>query len=78
MKKNETQTPAPLQRWITEELELASKQGIPAAVNGILYNSRENSSLPILLEHETYMEDFINDDYGNIVQINFDRIRHLS
>lgn len=77
MKSTKNSVQAPSQNWITEEMELASKQGIPASINGICYNSWEGSSIPILLEQGFYMEDFINDDYGNIVQVNFDRIRHL-
>ena len=36
----------------------------------------DGAHIPLLLEQGTYMEVFVNDEYGNIVRINFDRIRH--
>lgn len=76
MKRNTKKRQPLAQNWITEEIELANRQGIPASVNGIPYDGTEETSLPLLLEQGSYMEDFVNDERGNIIQINFDRVRH--
>lgn len=76
MKTEKAKEPSLAQNWIAEEIELAHRQGIPASINGVLYGSEADTSIPVMLEQGTYMEDFVNDECGNIVQINFDRIRH--
>lgn len=63
--------------WIHDEIRRAEDSGIPTSVNGVPYHSSDSGSPPVFAENDVYMEDFINDDDGRIVQVNFEQIRHF-
>lgn len=78
MNRDKELTAAVSESWIAEELEQANRQGIPASINGVLYDGKRGVPPPLMFEQGSYMEDFVNDESGNIIQINFDRVRHLN
>lgn len=63
--------------WMLHELEQAGKTGIPIIVNGETYSGPAKRNILTVCEGTTYMEDYIADTEGRIIQINFDQIRHL-
>ena len=63
--------------WMLHELEQAGKTGIPIIVNGETYSGSAERKIITVCEGTTYMEDYIADTEGRIIQINFDQIRHL-
>lgn len=63
--------------WMLHELEQAGKTGIPIIVNGEAYSGSPERNILTIREGVTYMEDYIADTEGRIVQINFEQIRHL-
>ena len=74
-KREEKETPD--NAWVEKELVRASESGIPAYVDGVPYHEIPENSLPLVLENGIFMEDYLNDESGTIIQINFERIRHL-
>ena len=63
--------------WLLHELEQSGKTGIPVIVNGEAYSGSAKRNILTVQEGATYMEDYIADTEGRIVQISFDQIRHL-
>lgn len=61
-------------KWIMEEIRRAIAGGISVRVDGIC--SIEAVGAPSELQEEiTYMEDYIGDDSGKIIEISFSRVR---
>ena len=55
--------------WISNEIDMAEKYGIPVHVQGVRYTSDESEKLYAVLENAVYM-----DESGRITQINFDKV----
>lgn len=60
--------------WVLEEIEQAALKGISSKVDGVYYDISNPPKLPKLREEESYMEEFIGDDTGKIVEITFHKI----
>ncbi len=63
--------------WIRGEIRKAEKKGIHVNVCGVRYSSDDTGKLYQVLEDAVYMEDYLCDEEGRIVQINFDKINQL-
>ena len=63
--------------WIHDEIKRAANSGIPTSVNGVPYDYSNPGIPPVFAENGVYMEDFINDEHGRIVQVNFEHIRRF-
>lgn len=63
--------------WIISEICEAEKNGIQVNVCGIRYSSDDSQELYQVLEDAAYMEDYLSDEEGHIIQINFDKINQL-
>lgn len=61
--------------WVLNEIEQAAQKGISSKVDGIYYDVSNPPKLPRLREEESYMEEFIGDDTGKIIEIIFHKIR---
>lgn len=69
--------------WMLKELERAKQAGIPIVLNGEEVEKNQEPKWLLVREDSnyeasTYMEDFVSDAQGRIVQIHFDRVRYLS
>lgn len=60
--------------WISDEIDMAEKYGIPVRVEGVQYSSQENEELYRVLEDAVYMKEYLGDESGRITQINFDKV----
>ena len=60
--------------WIRGEIKEAEKYGIVVNVEGVSYSSDETRDLFCVLEDAVYMKEYLGDEEGRIIQINFDRI----
>ena len=60
--------------WISNEIDMAEKYGIPVMVQGIFYSSDDSAKLFNVLEDAVYMKEYLGDDNGRITQINFNRV----
>lgn len=63
--------------WMLKELGEAKKKGIPAIVNGKEFFYPERKKTGFVCENAVYMEDYIADSQGRIIQIHFNKIRDL-
>ncbi len=63
--------------WIRSEICEAEKKGIHVNVCGVRYSSDDSQELYKVLEDAVYMEDYLCDEEGRIIQINFDKINQL-
>lgn len=62
--------------WVLEEIQRAIVRGISVRVDGICsLESVENTSR--VHEEVTYMEDYIGDEEGRIIEISFSRVKVL-
>ena len=63
-------------KWIFTEFNQAKSRGLFVMINGIYCNSQEEANhLLLVREEESYMEDYMGDDKGNIIGIAFDRVK---
>ena len=63
-------------KWIFTEINQAKSRGLSVMINGIYCNNQEEiDNLLLIREEESYMEDYVGDDKGNIIGIAFDRIK---
>lgn len=60
--------------WISNEIDMAEKYGIPVHVQGVRYTSDESEKLYAVLENAVYMKEYLGDETGRITQINFDKV----
>ncbi|MBE5928143.1 MAG: hypothetical protein E7267_02035 [Lachnospiraceae bacterium] len=60
--------------WISDEIKYAEKNGIMVSVCGEYYSSYNVKDLMYVLEEGIYMKDYLSDNEGRIVQINFNKI----
>lgn len=60
--------------WISGEIKEAEKYGIVVNVEGVSYSSDETKDLFYVLEDAVYMKEYLGDEEGRIIQINFDKI----
>ena len=61
--------------WIRQEMEAAEQCGISVEVDGVRYTSRDNGELLRVLEDAPYMKEYLDDERGKIIQINFNPIK---
>lgn len=59
--------------WVKKEIQNALDKGIPVTIDGEAYIQAEED-LSLVAENGCYMTDYISDDTGKIVQINFEQI----
>ncbi|MEG1458922.1 MAG: hypothetical protein RR056_02555 [Acetivibrio sp.] len=64
--------------WVLEEMQSALEKGILVQVDGRYYNGYNSGRFPVLEEEETYMEDYLEDDKGKIIEIIFDRVKIIN
>lgn len=63
-------------KWVLQEIKKARAQGMQVIIDGVYCKSlEEEKSLLVIREEETFMQDYIGDDKGNIVGIAFDKIK---
>ncbi|MSS62898.1 hypothetical protein [Velocimicrobium porci] len=63
-------------KWILQEIKKARAQGMEVMIDGIYCkNPEEEKTLLVVREEETFMQDYIGDDNGNIIGIAFDKIK---
>ncbi len=60
--------------WISSEIDMAERYGIPVCVEGIHYSSKENDELYKVLEDGVYMKEYLGDESGRITRINFNKV----
>lgn len=60
--------------WISDEIDMAEKYGIPVRVEGVQISSQESEKLYKVLEDAVYMKEYLGDESGRITQINFDKV----
>ena len=60
--------------WLYLLCDEAKKRGLKVAVNGVNYSGLSKEKLQMFLEESPYMMDFVGDERGHIVAINFDKI----
>lgn len=61
-------------RWIMEEIQRAIVKGISVRVDGS-YSISSIEPRGGVQEDVTYMEDYIGDDSGKIIEISFSRVK---
>lgn len=61
-------------RWIMEEIQRAIVRGISVRVDGVCSIEAMGAASGVQ-EDVTYMEDYIGDDSGKIIEISFSRVR---
>lgn len=59
--------------WVREEMQNALHRGIRVSIGGKYY-VKEDENLSVIAENGCYMADYISDENGKIVQINFEQI----
>lgn len=59
--------------WIHDEIRNARHRGIRVTISEKSYADLEKE-LSVVEEDGCYMKDYISDESGNIVQINFERV----
>lgn len=59
--------------WVRHEIQSALHRGIRVSIGGKYY-VKEDENLSIVAENGSYMTDYISDESGKIVQINFEQI----
>ena len=60
--------------WISNEIDMAEKYGLPVQVQGVRYSSNDGEKLYAVLENAVYMKEYLGDESGRITQINFDKV----
>lgn len=60
--------------WVMEEVQRALARGISVRIEGICSMEAVNASSGAQ-EEVTYMEDYIGDDSGKIIEISFSRVK---
>ena len=72
--KKSSKTKESIYHWISDEIRNAEKYGISVNVGGVNYTSDNDNELLLVLEDAIYMKEYLSDDSGKIVQINFDKV----
>ena len=63
-------------KWIFTEFNQAKSRGLFVMIDGTYCNSQEEvDHLLLIREEESYMEDYMGDDKGNIIGIAFDKVK---
>lgn len=60
--------------WVIHKMEEAKKRGLKVSVNGVNYSELPKEKLQLFLEESPYMMDFVGDENGHIIAVNFDKI----
>lgn len=60
--------------WLVSEIEEAENSGVEVRVDGIHYSLDNVDKLKQVMENNYYMKSYTGDEYGRIVQIDFERI----
>ncbi len=62
--------------WITERIKNAKEKGIAVFVDGVSYDQIPKDKIPFVFEEDFYMMDFMGDENGHIVEMNFNKVRY--
>lgn len=60
--------------WIKRKIENAHRDGILVRVEGLQCPEGEGKHLALIKEEADYMSDYITDESGKIIEIDFNRI----
>lgn len=60
--------------WLVSEIKEAENSGVEVRVDGIHYSLDNVDKLKQVMENNYYMKSYTGDEYGRIVQIDFERI----
>lgn len=61
-------------QWIMEEIQRAIVRGISVRIDGIC-SIESVKNIAAVEEEITYMEDYIGDEEGRIIEISFSRVK---
>lgn len=62
--------------WIVSEISHARSRGLFVMIDGIYCENQEQADHMLLIkEEESYMQDYMGDDKGNIIGIAFDKVK---
>lgn len=73
---NRTKDKGELIEWMVYEIDQAASKKVPLQIEGTYYRSSGDWHPPLLKEKETYMEDYVGDDAGKIVEIIFNKVKY--
>ena len=60
--------------WLLSEIKEAQVTGVPVAVDGKRYSLHNAEELKQVMENHYYMKSYTGDEFGKIIQIDFDHI----
>lgn len=60
--------------WILAEASRWSLCGVEVKIDGVFYTGKNSEIIEHVREDNYYMEDYISDDHGKIVQVEFNRL----
>ncbi len=60
--------------WLISELHTAQAKGVPVTIDGKFYSLHEAQELKNVMENHYYMKSYTGNEFGKIVQIDFDHI----
>lgn len=61
-------------KWILKEMKKAKQKGIDIIIDGKPYNFETKEKAKSVLESSVYMEDFVLNKEGKVVEIAFNKI----
>lgn len=60
--------------WILDEAVKWSLFGVKVKIDGQFYSGRDSEIIENVKENNYYMENYVSDNNGKIVQVEFDRL----
>lgn len=60
--------------WILAEASKWSFYGVEVKIDGMFYTGESSEVIDHVREDNYYMEDYVSDDKGKIVQVEFNRL----
>lgn len=60
--------------WILDEAVKWSLFGVKVKIDGQFYSGRDSEIIENVKENNYYMENYVSDSNGKIVQVEFDRL----
>jgi len=61
-------------QWMKKQIKEAQKKGIPVLIDGKKYPSGNEKYTLMIRDEVDYMSDYISDESGKIIELNFNRL----
>ena len=63
--------------WILDEVDKWTLAGVKVKIDGQFYSGGDSEIIEHVKEDNCYMENYVSDNNGKIVQVEFDRLKIL-